>query len=401
MGLKDKKKPHKEKVKRKRGNKYIVIQKQNKITNKENPFEEISKKKFIKYNTNQYKELINDYRNKNNVNLFKDNRIGEGSKNLSEDDKMKLRYNIQQRLKKSNKKAKFLFEDEKNTKEEDLIFTHKGKKINENDNFEIEENDNEDYYNEMNNYIEKINENPKLTKKEKLKEIINHSKKFKEEKQRKREENTNKIEILDEKFSDLVTLLKKRQRSFNKFNDDYDRMTNNFIYLDQTHPTDTIKTQEELEEEKQYKLKKMEIQKMKEEEDESDDNNTKFYDKGIDEDNNDKHLTKKERIEKLIQERLSKSKEIQDKMNKGNKKIIYDKNNNNNDNEENEEESEEDNLDDLNDEEGEEDEDENENNNEEENEEEVENNNNEEGEEGEEGEEEEEEEKEEEEEEKE
>ena len=91
---------------------------------------------------------------------------------------MKLRYNVQQRLKKSNKKAKFLFEDEKNTKEEDLIFTHKGKKINENDNFEIEENDNEDYYNEMNNYIEKINENPKLTKKEKLKEIINHSKKY-------------------------------------------------------------------------------------------------------------------------------------------------------------------------------------------------------------------------------
>ena len=195
--------------------------------------------------------------------------------------------------------------------------------------------------------------------------------------------------LISEKFSDLVTLLKKRQRSFNKFNDDYDRMTNNFIYLDKTHPTDRIKTQEELEEEKQYKLKKMEIQKMKEEEDESDDNNNKFYDKGIDEDNNDKHLTKKERIEKLIQERLSKSKEIQDKTNKGNKKVVYDKNNNNNDNEENEEESEEDNLDDLNDEEGEEDEDENENNNEEENEEEEENNNDEEGEEGEEEEEEE------------
>ena len=109
MVLKNKKKPHKEKVKRKRGKKYIVIPKQNKIIKKTNPFEEISKKKFIKSNTNQYNELINDYRNKNNVNLFKDNRIGEGSKNLSEDDKMKLRYNVQQRLKKVIKKLNFYF----------------------------------------------------------------------------------------------------------------------------------------------------------------------------------------------------------------------------------------------------------------------------------------------------
>ena len=270
MVLKNKKKPHKEKVKRKRGKKYIVIPKQNKIIKKTNPFEEISKKKFIKSNTNQYNELINDYRNKNNVNLFKDNRIGEGSKNLSEDDKMKLRYNVQQRLKKSNKKAKFLFEDEKYTNEEDLIFTHKGKKINDNDKLDIEnsDNDNEEYYKQLNDFIVKLDERPKLTKKERLNEIINQSKKLKEDKQKKKEENLNKIEMLDENFSDIVTLLKKRQRSYNKYNDDYDRMTNNFIYLDKTHPTERIKTEEELEIEKQNKLKKLEIQRMKEEEDE-------------------------------------------------------------------------------------------------------------------------------------
>jgi ribosomal 50S subunit-recycling heat shock protein len=81
--------------------------------------------------------------------------------------------------------------------------------------------------------------------------------------------------MLDENFSDIVSLLKKRQRSYNKFNDDYDRMTSNFIYLDKTHPTDRIKTEEELEIEKQNKLKKLEIQRMKEEEDEED--NEKEY----------------------------------------------------------------------------------------------------------------------------
>ena len=360
MVLKNKKKPHKEKVKRKRGKKYVVIPNQNKIIKKSNPFEEVSKKKFIKSNTNQYNELINDYRNKNNVNLFRDNRIGEGSKNLSEDDKMKLRYNVQQRLKKSNKKAKFLFEDEKYTNEEDLIFTHKGKNINDNDKLDIEnsDNENEEYYKQLNDYIEKLDEGPKLTKKERLNEIINQSKKLKEDKQKKKEENLNKIEMLDENFSDIVTLLKKRQRTYNKFNDDYDRMTNNFIYLDKTHPTERIKTEEELEIEKQNRLKKLEIQRMKEEEDEEENDKKNLFNK-YEYDNdiniNNKQLTKKERIEKLIQERLERSKLIQDKLKKGNKKIIGEKE----ENDEDEEEEEEDNLDDLeNDEEEEEEEEE-------------------------------------------
>jgi len=352
MVLKNKKKPHKEKAKRKRGKKYIVIPNLNKPIKKSNPFELISKKKFIKSNTNQYNELINDYRNKNNVNSFRDNRIGEGSKNLSQEEKMKLRYNVQQRLKKSNKKAKFLFEDEKYTNEEDLIFTHKGKKINDNDKLDIEnsDNENEEYYKQLNDYIEKLDDIPKLTKKERLNEIINQSKKLKEDKQKKKEENLNKIEMLDENFSDIVSLLKKRQRSYNKFNDDYDRMTSNFIYLDKTHPTDRIKTEEELEIEKQNKLKKLEIQRMKEEEDEEDNekkNKFNTYDNDNNNDINNKQLTKKERIEKLIQERLTKSKLIQDKMKKGNKKIIGEKDENEENEEEEEEEDDDDNLNDL------------------------------------------------------
>ena len=70
---------------------------------------------------------------------------------------------------KRNKKAKFLIEDEKYTNEEDLIFTHKGKKINDNDKLDIEnsDNDNEEYYKQLNDFIVKLDDITKLTKKRK------------------------------------------------------------------------------------------------------------------------------------------------------------------------------------------------------------------------------------------
>ena len=94
MGLKEKKKPHKEKNKRKRGKKYKYLpEKDNDINNqiiKQNPFEVFSQKKFQKKN-NSFNQLISEYHSKNNVNSFKDKRIAENS-NLSFDEKMKLRY---------------------------------------------------------------------------------------------------------------------------------------------------------------------------------------------------------------------------------------------------------------------------------------------------------------------
>jgi len=92
-------------------------------------------------------------------------------------------------------------------------------------------------------------------------------------------------------------MLKKRKRTFNRLNDDYDKLTNNFIYSERTHPTDRIKTKEEIEQEKEKKIKKMEMERLKEEVDEED----SFDEKKDDFDLNEKHLTKKERIEKLIQ----------------------------------------------------------------------------------------------------
>ena len=215
MGLKEKKKPHKEKVKRKRGKKFKYDpQKEKEALEKHNPFEEFSKKKFIKKNNNEFKQLITDYQTKNNVNSFKGNRIGENATNLTYDQKMKLRYKAQQMLKKS-RKSKFAFDnddDEKNKKntleesDEDLQLTHKGKEINEgnsDDSNDYENNYDDEYYEQMNEYIENLNNNKKLTKQERYKEIIMKSRQLKEEKQRIKENTLNKIAFLNENFDEI------------------------------------------------------------------------------------------------------------------------------------------------------------------------------------------------------
>ena len=324
-----KKKNHKkEKLKRKRGKKYKYDIESEKLRGKKNlidainPFEEMSNKKFLKSSTSQFSQLIKDYRNKNNVNYFKDNRLGEGSKNLTEDQKMQMRFKAQQMLKKSKKKNKFNFDDEDDN---NIIFTHNGKKITDDDSFSIENNDDDNYNQQMKEFMEKI-DSKNLNKHEKYKEIILKSKQLKEEKQKIKEDLKNKINYLDENFSEINVLLKKRKRQFNTFNDEYDKLTKNFIYLDKTKPTDRIKTKEEIEKEKDEKLKKIEKEKFKEEVD-----NEESEENEKENDINEKHLTKKERIEKLIQERLSKSKKIQDKI----------KNDDNFENEEEEEENEE------------------------------------------------------------
>ena len=311
MGLKDKKN-QKQKVKRKRGKKFKYDpEKEKEKLEKHNPFEEFSKKRFIKSKNNEFKQLITDYQTKNNVNSFKDNRIGENSKNLTYEQKMKLRYKAQQMLKKS-KKSKFAFDNDDenkndNSDNEDLKLTHKGKEIEDDmdsDSINNYENENDDeYYKEMNDYIENLN-TKKLSKQERFKEIIMKSKQLKEEKQRIRENTLNKISLLNENFDEINSLLKKRKRTFNRLNDDYDRMTSNFIYSERTHPTERIKSKEEIEEEKEKKLKKLEKERLKEEVDAEDDESYNDNEKNdMMDDMNEKHLTKKERIEKLIQER--------------------------------------------------------------------------------------------------
>ena len=225
MGLKEKRKPHKEKNKRKRGKKYKYDpEKENNHTSltKHNPFEAFSQKKFQKKN-NTFSQLISEYQSKNVVNSFQDKRIAENS-NLSYDEKMKLRFKAQQLLKKT-KKSKFAFDNDNSdsNSENDIKLTHKGKEINVNDisdnNSDMSDNNNDDdYYEKMNEYIENMDSNKKMTKQEKFKAIIQKSKKLKEEKHRIKENNLNKIDYLNDNFEELNSMLKKRKRTFNRLN---------------------------------------------------------------------------------------------------------------------------------------------------------------------------------------
>ena len=225
---------------------------------------------------------------------------------------MKLRYKAQQLLKKT-KKSKFAFDNENSDEnsEEEIKLTHKGKEINDlSDNDDLSDNNDEDeYYEKMNEYIENLDSNKKLTKQEKFKAIIMKSKKLKEEKHRIKEDNLNKIDFLNDNFEEINSLLKKRKRTFNRLNDDYDKIASNYIYSERIHPTERIKSKEEIEQEKEKKMKKMEMERLKEEVDEEE----SFDEEKNENDLNEKHLTKKERIEKLIQERLGKMQKKKDR----------------------------------------------------------------------------------------
>ena len=161
--------------------------------------------------------------------------------------------------------------------------------------------------------MEEMDQNKgKLSRKEIIQNIINRSKVLKEEKQRIKQENRDKIQQLDDNFTELSSLLQKRGRTFSKFNDDYDRFASAFVHADKTHPTvikfsyfqDRLKSEQEIAIEKEMKSDKLNKKRMREEimKDSDEENEDKLDDIA-----DKKKLTKKERIEKLIADRLNKS----------------------------------------------------------------------------------------------
>lgn len=94
------------KLKRKRGKKFVWHgsrdvndQKSNlkPSPSQANPFEDHEKSKRARKDIDKRAELLNDFRRLNKNSAIVDNRIGESSSKLSEEDKMKLRYMREQR----------------------------------------------------------------------------------------------------------------------------------------------------------------------------------------------------------------------------------------------------------------------------------------------------------------
>lgn len=86
---------NKKKIKRKKGKKFVYRNPSEEVAKKTNPFEEMSNKKLMKQGS-KYDVVRNEFQNKNVSNTFIDRRIGENSKNLSQEEKMKLRFRAQQ-----------------------------------------------------------------------------------------------------------------------------------------------------------------------------------------------------------------------------------------------------------------------------------------------------------------
>jgi nucleolar protein 14 len=234
MPFKDK---NKKKIKRKKGKKFVYNNPSDGLQKdkKKNPFEELSKKKHTKQ-IKEYKGILNEYKNRFTTNTFIDRRIGEHSKNLSQDEKMKLRFKAQQLINLKNKKNKFSLLNDDDDNLDDHLLTHRGMKLDQVVDDEMEKSDDE-LYDKMDNYMEEMDNNKKLSRKEIIQNIINKSKMLKMEKQKLKKETKDQIQLLDDNFGELSTLLKKRGRTFNTVRDDYDKFAKIFENSDKTHPT--------------------------------------------------------------------------------------------------------------------------------------------------------------------
>lgn len=91
------------KLKRKRGKKFVWhgnkedSDKPQQTSSTDNPFESHEKVVRMRKDIDKREELLNEFRRLNKNSVIKDNRIGESSSKLSEEDKMKLRYMREQR----------------------------------------------------------------------------------------------------------------------------------------------------------------------------------------------------------------------------------------------------------------------------------------------------------------
>ena len=112
---------------------------QQKIKDKEsNPFDNHFKSKRAKKDAEERQGLVQEFWNRGRESNFVDKRIAERAKNMTEDEKMRLRFLKEARENSgfNRGKSKFHLDDE----DEDQVdfFTHKGKKLEELDDYKDE-----------------------------------------------------------------------------------------------------------------------------------------------------------------------------------------------------------------------------------------------------------------------
>ena len=132
-------------VKRKRGKKFAyhgaetdAAALEKKVREEDaNPFENHAKSKRAKKDAEAREGLVEEFKNRGREASFVDKRIGVKAKNMSEDEKMRLRFlkEARDRSGLARTKTKFALDDDE---DEDLFLTHKGKRLEEFDDFKDE-----------------------------------------------------------------------------------------------------------------------------------------------------------------------------------------------------------------------------------------------------------------------
>jgi nucleolar protein 14 len=161
--------------------------------------------------------IAKEYRNQNNVNSFVDKRIGESDANLSLEQKMEMRF---AKERKESKRAKKFFLEDDESDGPTFKLTHKGRALEEADDFKEHVSDSSDDGRIQDEVVEQFHFGGgdqeqdkddlftvKKTKDQVYTEIMLKSKLYKEQQAKQKEENDEEIDKLDEQLVDIAPLL--------------------------------------------------------------------------------------------------------------------------------------------------------------------------------------------------
>ncbi|EMR11696.1 hypothetical protein PNEG_00131 [Pneumocystis murina B123] len=214
--------------------------------------------------------ILKDMLRRNKEGCFVDNRFGEHDTHLSLEEKMLQRYAVEKQKLYEKNSIYNLDEDIENfgkshTEIEDF------ENVTENDSGNIDfETVNDKHFGGFDN-SEQLNNNMKKSKSEIMKEIIEKSKLRKYERQKEKENDEIKREMLDAEFNDLHSLLAKNDGFISSKADEkqtnkdiqYDLSVKELAFEKRACPSSRTKTEEEIAQEKAEELQRLEEERLK------------------------------------------------------------------------------------------------------------------------------------------
>ncbi|KTW29300.1 hypothetical protein T552_01255 [Pneumocystis carinii B80] len=214
--------------------------------------------------------ILKDMLRRNKEGSFVDHRFGEHNTHLSLEEKMLQRYAVEKQKLYEKNNIYNLNEDVGNFGESPIeIEDFENDTENDSGNIDFET-VNDEHFGGFDN-SEQLNNNMKKSKSEVMKEIIEKSKLRKYERQKEKQEDEMKREMLDAEFNDLHSLLAKNDKSISSKIDQeqtnkdiqYDLSVKELAFEKRACPSSRTKTEEEIVQEKAEELQRLEEERLK------------------------------------------------------------------------------------------------------------------------------------------